>query len=113
MANSSTYNKLPIHTSQQSKEEVEEFFNIDILDTEADNVITSRSEEDSLNALTNELIQVFNFENINNSLEAQKEELIQRILKLGGNNYTCEDLRRDLLTIEKEDISTSYTSVNR
>ena len=58
-------------------------------------------------------MQVFSFENINDSSKAQKEELIQRILKLGGNNYTCEDLRRELLTIKKEDISTSYTLANR
>ena len=30
-------------------------------------------------------------------------KLIQRIIKLGGSNYTCDDLRRDLISIEAED----------
>ena len=46
---------------------------------------------------------MFNFENINKSTEAQREDLIQKVLKLGGDNYTCEDLKRDLMNIENED----------
>lgn len=46
---------------------------------------------------------MFSWDNIDNSLEAQKEELIWKILKLGGDNYTAKDLRRDLLKMEIED----------
>ena len=34
---------------------------------------------------------------------SQKEELIQKIIKLEGENYTAEDLRKDILIIEMED----------
>lgn len=70
-----------------------------------DNIEIELSEEsdDNLDQLTDELVQVFSFEDINNSLEDQKEALIQRIIKLGGCNYTCDDLRRDLISIEVED----------
>ena len=63
----------------------------------------SKWEESSPNHLIDDLIQVFSFENIDKSTDTQKKELIQRILKLGINNYTCEDLWRDLLKIDYED----------
>ena len=65
----------------------------------------SDSEKINLEQLSEELIQVFYFENIDKSTDSQKEELIKKILKLGGKNYTCEDLRNDLLRIEQEDNS--------
>ena len=70
------------------------------MESELDNLNTG---DEDLEQLTDEFVQVFCFKDIDNSTEAQKEELIQRILKLGGNNYSCEDLRRDLLCIEAED----------
>ena len=62
-----------------------------------------KPEDESLEKLTDELVQVFCFENIDNSTKTQKEELIQRILKLRGKDYTIEDLRRDLVSLEMED----------
>lgn len=53
--------------------------------------------------LIDELIQVFNLDNIDKTSDSQKEELMQRVLKLGGDNYTFKGLRRDLLTIDDED----------
>ena len=82
------------------------------MDLELETLSTSKLEEDSLDLLPNELVQVFSFENIDKSTEAQREELIQRILKLGGNNYTCEDLRRDLLNIEIEDNDKSQSRIS-
>ena len=61
------------------------------------------SRDENLEQLTDELVQVFSFQEINNSSEEQKTELIQRIIKLGGSNYTCDDLRRDLISIEAKD----------
>lgn len=60
-------------------------------------------EHEDLNLLTEELIQVFNYDNNDECNEEQKEELMKRVLKLGGENYTFEDLRRDILLIEEED----------
>ena len=64
------------------------------------------SKEVNLDQLIDELVQIFFifFDKIDKTLAAQKEEIIQRILKLGGNNYTCEDLKKDILDIELEDI---------
>ena len=72
------------------------------LDQGMDNVSLSESDETSLEQLSDELVQVFCFENIDKSSNAQKEDLIKRFLKLGGKNYTCEDLRKDILKIEQE-----------
>ena len=55
---------------------------------------------------------MFNFENIDKSTEAQREDLIQRVLKLGGDNYTCENLKRDLLNIENEDKDMSHSQIS-
>lgn len=68
-----------------------------------DNLNLNKAEVDNLESLTEELIEVFIFENIDRSNDAQKENLIQRVLKLGGDNYTREDLKRDLLKIEGDD----------
>ena len=64
------------------------------------------SKEVNLDQLIDELVQIFFifFDKIDKTLAAHKEEIIQRILKLGGNNYTCEDLKKDILDIELEDI---------
>ena len=56
-------------------------------------LVIQKLEDECLNQLTDELVRVFYFENINSRTETQKEDFIQRILKLGGNNYTCEGLR--------------------
>ena len=61
------------------------------------------SKDKCLEKLSEELIQVFNFDNIHRSTTSQKEALVQKIIKLGGEDYTAEDLRRDILRIEKED----------
>lgn len=66
-------------------------------------VILDKTKEDNLESLTEELIQVFIFENIDKSSDSQKEDLMQQVLKLGGDNYTYEDLKRDFLIIEGED----------
>ena len=49
------------------------------------------------------MIQVFNFDDLDNSTISKKEELIQRIIKLGGDDYTAEDLQRDIIAIQLED----------
>ena len=46
---------------------------------------------------------MFNYEDFENSTNSQKEKLIQSIIKLGGKNYTVEDLRRDIIKINEED----------
>lgn len=70
-----------------------------------DNMETELYEEsdENLHQLTDELVQVFSFEDINNSSKDQKVALIQRIINLGGWTYTCDDLRRDLISIEAKD----------
>lgn len=84
--------------------EFEDFLNKDtIWEKELENMCTSKLEEENLYLLTEELFQVFSFENIDKSTKAHKEDLIHKVLKLGGDNYTCEDLRKDLLNIENED----------
>lgn len=65
---------------------------------EYSNALKERNED--LDQLTDELVQVFCFEDIEESSEAQKATLIQRIIKLGGDNYTYDDLRRDLMIVE-------------
>ena len=59
--------------------------------------------DNSLEKLSEELIQFFNFNNLDSSTTSQKEKLVQKIIKLGGEDYTAEDLRRDILKIEMED----------
>lgn len=61
------------------------------------------NENMEIEPLIEELIQVFNPENINDSTTPQKEYLLNKVLKLGGKNYTYDDLRRDILSIEQED----------
>ena len=60
-------------------------------------------DEEELEQLSEELIRVFNYEDIENNSNTEKEKLIQSIIKLGGKNYTVEDLRRDIIKIESED----------
>ena len=40
--------------------------------------------------------------------KTHKKELITRVLELGGKNYTSENLRRDLLNIQMEDMKTVF-----
>ena len=95
--NSNTADKVPI-------KEFQEFLNSDnALVSPLGEGSISKIEEDRLNLLTEQLVQVFSEENIEESTDAQKEELIKELLILGGNNYTYEDLRKDLLKIENED----------
>ena len=61
------------------------------------------TEDNELEQLSEDLIRVFSYDNIENSTNSQKEKLIQRIIKIGGKDYTAEDLRRDILKIEVED----------
>lgn len=48
------------------------------------------------------MIQVFDMENGDNHNITKKEELLQQVLQLGGDNYTFEDLRRDILSFNEE-----------
>ena len=64
---------------------------------------TPITDNKELEHLADELNQVFSYDNINNNTVSQKENLIQKIIKLGGNGYTVEDLRKDILRIELED----------
>ena len=48
---------------------------------------------------------MFSYDNIENSRDSQKRKLVQRIIKIGGEDYTVEDLGRDILLIEVEDNS--------
>ena len=59
------------------------------------------AEKENLELLTDELIQVLNLDNIDKSSDEQKEELMQRVLKLGGDKYTFEDVQ----TIEDKTIT--------
>ena len=60
-----------------SIKEFHEFLNKDsTLDPVMEDLSISKLEEVNLNHLTDELIQVFCFENIDKSMDAQKEELI-------------------------------------
>jgi hypothetical protein len=61
------------------------------------------NENEEIELLTEELLQVFNPDSINESTILQKENLLNRVLKLGGENYTYENLRRDIMSIEQED----------
>ena len=60
-------------------------------------------EDRNLEELSEELIKVFDFDNLDKSTTSQKENLIQKIIKLGGNDYTAEDLQRDMIKIQMED----------
>ena len=85
-------------------QEFHEFLHGDLIwDKELESTSLTKSEEDNLDSLSGELIQVFSFENLDKSIVAQKENLIQRVPKLGGDNYTCEDLKRDIINIESDD----------
>lgn len=89
--------------------EVQNFLNKDIImDSVVDILIL---EDKDLDLLSKELIQVFSWDNIDDSSDVQKGELIQKILKLGGDNYLVEDLRRDLLKIEIEDKMGGHTKI--
>ena len=55
-----------------------------------------KEENDYIEKLSEELSRVFDFENKDDDILAQKEELLQKVLKMGGENYTFTDLKRDL-----------------
>lgn len=59
----------------------------------------SEFEDNSLEQLSEELIKVFHFDNLDKRITSQKERLIQKIIKLGGDEYTVEDLQRDMIKI--------------
>ena len=67
--------------------------------------------DNNLEQLSKELIEVFNFDNLDKSTSSQKEKMIQKVIRLGGDNYTAEDLRRDILKIQMED-NTTTRSIN-
>lgn len=56
-----------------------------------------------LEDLSKELIQIFDFDNLERSTTSQKEKLVQKVIKLGGEGYTAEDLKRDILNIQLEE----------
>lgn len=57
-------------------------------------------ESEEIDLLTEELPHIFNPENYNESTIPQKENLLQRVLQLSGENYTFDNLRRYLMRIE-------------
>ena len=61
------------------------------------------TDDKELEQLSEDLIKVFSYENIDNSTDSQKRNLIQRIIRIGGKDYTAEDLRRDIILIDAED----------
>ena len=84
--------------------EFQDFLNKDCI-TDFSNAELDIAEKERLkmDQLAEELAQVFYPENIEDSSMARKEELIQKVIQLGGENYSCEDLRRDILKIQRED----------
>ena len=81
--------------------DLQQFLNEDLESTPKDGL--SELEVKNLEQLSEELIKVFDFDNLDNSTSSQKERLIQKIIKLGGEDYTAEDLQRDLIKIQLED----------
>ena len=65
--------------------------------------------DNNLEQLSKELIEVFNFDNLDKSTSSQKEKMVQKVIRLGGDNYTTEDLRRDILKIQMEDSTTTWS----
>ena len=56
--------------------------------------------------LSEELCRVFDPDNDEEDNKTLKEELLKKVLQLGGANYTFMDLRRDLQLFDQEDGST-------
>ena len=81
--------------------DLQQFLNEDLESTPE--VGLSEHEANSLEQLSEELIKVFDFDNLDKSTFSQKERLIQKIIKLGGDDYTAEDLQRDMIKIQMED----------
>ena len=59
--------------------------------------------DENLERLTKDLIQVFSLGNLDKSSTNQKKNLLKRVLKLGGEDYSFEDLRKYIMSIEEED----------
>ena len=59
-------------------------------------------DKDNLERLSEELIGVSILKIKTTTPYHKKEELLQKVLKLGGDKYTFEGLRRDLLSFEEE-----------
>lgn len=80
--------------------------------SDTSNIVLDMSEAkgDKINQLIDELVQAFCPEDCDNTSTTQKEELIPRIIQLGGENYAYEDLRRDIINIQMEDLATEFTS---
>ena len=89
-------------TEETIVKDLQYFLNKDLESTM--DVAFPESQDKYLEQLSEELIQVFNYDNIHRSTTSQKEALVQKIIKLGGEDYIAEDLRRDILKIEMEDI---------
>ena len=89
--------------------EFQEFLNTEGSSDSTDTKINlTEDEEARINQLTKELVQVFSPDNLDKTSESQKKELILRVLKLGGENYSSENLRRDLLKIQMEDMKATF-----
>ena len=43
---------------------------------------------------------------------AQKEEILEKVLQLGGDNYTFSDIRKDLSSFEWEDKTFKNTLID-
>lgn len=82
------------------KEDRNEVLNIDLL---------KREEIDYIEELSDELNRVVDFHNVDSDNRAQKEELLQKVLQLGGENYTFSDLRRDLSSFDEEHKSSTIS----
>lgn len=70
-----------------------------------------KEENDNIEKLSEELSRVFDFDNEDLDNSSQKEEILKKALQLGGDNYTFTDLKRDLLSFEKEDKISKYLAI--
>lgn len=64
------------------------------------------AENKYIEQLSEELCRVFDSDNDEENNKTQKEELLKKVLQLGGANYTFMDLRRDLQLFDQEDRTT-------
>lgn len=72
------------------------------MQTELEIGLLKKEDNEYIERLSKELCRVFDSENKAEDIQAQKEELLRKVLKLGGENYTFFDLKKDLQSFERE-----------
>ena len=87
---------IPIHVFQNFLNQNED------MQTESEIGLLKKEDNEYIERLSEELCRVFDFENKAEDIQAQKEELLRKVLKLGGENYTFSDLKKDLQSFERE-----------